>query len=117
GKLNGHVYLREFQNRHTWFPAAGVEFANIPLSKRWIADATLHGWQQPKDLDFNTTQGQWGGAIDAMLKYKFYSSAKNGLGISLNLGVVAKTQGYLLEEVALGNHVGGRFGVSIWLNK
>jgi hypothetical protein len=27
------------------------------------------------------------------------------------------TQGYLLEEVALGNHVGGRFGVSIWLNK
>jgi hypothetical protein len=116
GKLNSHVYLREFQNRSTWFPAAGVEFANIPLGKRWIADATLHGWQQPKGLDFNTTQGQWGGAVDATLKYRFFSSAKTGLGISLNLGVVAKTQGYLIEEVALGNHVGGRFGVSIWLN-
>ena len=117
GKLNSHVYLREFQNRSTWFPAAGVELANIPLSKWWITDVALHGWQQPKGLDFNTSQGQWGGAIDATLKLKFFSSAKTGLGISLNLGVTAKTQGYLLEEVALGNHVGGRFGVSIWLNK
>ncbi|MDR1023641.1 MAG: hypothetical protein LBL94_10285 [Prevotellaceae bacterium] len=117
GKLNAHFYLREFENRSTWFPAAGVEFANVPLSMRCMADVTLHGWQQPKKLDFNTVQGQWGGAVDAMLKYKFYSSSKNGLGISLNLGIVAKTQGYLLEEVALGSHVGGRFGVSIWLNK
>ena len=117
GKLNSHVYLREFQNRSAWFPAAGVEFANIPLSKHWMADATLHGWQQPKNLDFNTAQGQWGGAADATLKFKLYSSAKNGLGISLNLGITAKTQGFLLEEVALGKHVGGRFGISVWLNK
>ncbi|MDR1417064.1 MAG: hypothetical protein LBJ57_06570, partial [Prevotellaceae bacterium] len=114
---NAHFYLREFENRSTWFPAAGTELANIPLSKRWMTDVTLHSWQQPKGLDFNTTQGKWGGAIDAMLKYKCYTSAKNGLGISLNLGIVAKTQGYLLEEVALGSHVGGRFGLSIWINK
>ncbi|MDR3188502.1 MAG: hypothetical protein LBT94_04875 [Prevotellaceae bacterium] len=115
GKLNAHFYLREFENRSTWFPAAGAEFANIPLANRWIADVGLHGWQQPQNLDFNTTQGQWGGAIDAMLKYRFFTSGKNGMGLSLNLGVTAKTQGFLPEEVAMGSHIGGRLGVSIWL--
>ncbi|MDR3365664.1 MAG: hypothetical protein LBO71_01655 [Prevotellaceae bacterium] len=117
GKLNSHFYLREFENRSTWFPAAGVEFANVPLFKMFTADVALHGWQQPKNLDFNTTQGQWGGAIDAMLKSRIYYSHKTDFGLSLNIGVTAKTKGYLLEEMALGSNVGWRVGVSVWLNK
>jgi hypothetical protein len=114
--LNAHFYLREYENHSTWFPAAGVTFANVqPFS--WIMfDASLHGWQQPQNLDFNTTNRRYGGAVDVTLKFfdKTFIKDRN-IYLSLNLGITAKTQGYLLEEVALGNHVGGRLGLSIWL--
>jgi hypothetical protein len=114
-RLNINFYLREYENRSTWFPAAGVKFANIPIAKWMQADVSLHGWQQPKGLDFNATQGRWGGAVDVMLRQKFFSTKTQKMAVSLNLGIVAKTQGYLLEEMALGSHVGLCVGASIWL--
>ncbi|MDR0738122.1 MAG: hypothetical protein LBF39_03500, partial [Prevotellaceae bacterium] len=75
---------------------------------------TVHGWQQPRELSFNTTTGRIGGAIDATFKYKF-NTKKENLSLSLNLGITAKTEGFLLEEMALDSHVGLRFGASIWL--
>jgi hypothetical protein len=92
-----------------------VEFGYIPITSWLVSDVAVHGWQQPQDLDFNTTKGSWGGAVDAMFRFKFYSSKKENMAISLNLGINAKTQGYLLEEMALGSSVGVRFGASIWL--
>ncbi|MDR0712340.1 MAG: hypothetical protein LBF67_08385 [Prevotellaceae bacterium] len=113
--LNLHFYLREYENRSTWFPAAGVTFANVQPFSWMMFDATLHGWQQPQNLDFNTAKRRYGGAVDVTLKFfdKTFIKDRN-ICLSLNLGVVAKTQGYLPEEMALGNHVGGRVGVSIW---
>jgi hypothetical protein len=113
--LNTHFYLREYQNRQTWFPEIGVEFGNIKIIKNLFADTKLYAWQQPHNLDFNISQGDFGGAIDVLIKYKFYSLQKN-TAISLNCGVIAKTEGYLLEEMALNEHVGMRFGASLWLN-
>jgi hypothetical protein len=116
GKINAHIYLREFQNRNTWFPAAGVEFGYIPITPWLVSDVAIHGWQQPQHLDFNTTKGNWGGAIDAMFRFKLPAFAKKeNMSLSLNLGINAKTHGYLLEEMALDSHVGLRFGASIWL--
>jgi hypothetical protein len=115
--LNAHFYLREYENRSTWFPAAGVTFANVQPFSWMMFDATLHGWQQPQDLDFNTTKRRYGGAVDVTIKFFDKTFIKNrNIYLSLNLGIIAKTQGYLPEEVALGSHVGGRLGVSIWLN-
>ena len=117
-RLNAHVYLREYENRSTWFPAAGVTFANVQPFSWMMFDATLHGWQQPQNLDFNTAKRRYGGAVDVTLKFFDREFLKNeNIYLSLNLGITAKTQGFLLEEVALGNHVGGRFGISVWLNK
>jgi hypothetical protein len=116
GNINAHAYLRQFQNRNTWFPAAGVEFGYIPITSWLVSDVAVHGWQQPQNIDFNTTAGRWGGAVDAMFRFKLPAFAKkDNLSLSLNLGITAKTQGYLLEEMALDSHVGLRFGVSIWV--
>jgi hypothetical protein len=113
-RLNMHFYLREYENRNTWFPAAGIEFANLSLFKWLLSDVTVHGWQQPRELSFNTTTGRIGGAIEAIFKYKF-NTKKEDISLSLNLGIIAKTEGYLLEEMAMDNHIGLRFGASIWL--
>jgi hypothetical protein len=114
-KLNLHFYLREYENRSTWFPAAGVEFANVQPFSWMMFDATLHGWQQPQNLDFNTTKRRYGGAVDVTLKFFDKTFIKDSnIYLSLNLGITAKTQGYLPEEMALGNHVGGRCGIGIW---
>ena len=113
--LNAHFYLREYENRSTWFPAAGVTFANVQPFSWMMFDATLHGWQQPQNLDFNTAKRRYGGAVDVTLKFfdKTFLKDKNTYA-SANLGITAKTQGYLPEEMSMKSHVGGRFGVSIW---
>ncbi|MDR1416262.1 MAG: hypothetical protein LBJ57_02430 [Prevotellaceae bacterium] len=113
--LNLHFYLREYENRRTWFPAAGATLANVQPFSWMMLDATLHGWQQPQNLDFNTTKRRYGGAVDVTLKFfdKTFIKDRN-IYASLNLGIVAKTQGYLPEEMAMESHVGGRFGLSIW---
>jgi hypothetical protein len=113
-RLNMHVYLRGYENRQTWFPAAGVDFSNLRPFKRLLVDAALHGWQQPTDLSFTTTSRSTGGAVDATLKYRL-STKNEHINYSLNVGLIAKTQGYLLEEMAMRDHVGLRFGVSLWL--
>jgi hypothetical protein len=113
--LQTHFYLREHENRKTWFPEAGVEFANIQILKDLAFDVKLHGWRQPENLDFNTAQGRWGGAIDASFKLMDYDFIKRrDTYISLNLGVTAKTQGYLLETTSLDKHVDLNIGMSIW---
>lgn len=111
-----HFYLRQFENRNTWFPAFGAEAANISLLKNLQSDISLHGWIQPEDMAFNTSSGKAGGAVDVVLKYRFFKQNGQKInGLSANLGIVAKTKGFLLEEVNLDNHVGIRLGMSIWL--
>jgi len=114
--LNGHFYLRQFQNKDTWFPAFGVDFTRIKVIENLSFDAALHGWSQPKGQEFRETSGRLGGAVDLTAKYRFWSRGGTGMkGLSVNLGVLAKTQGFLVEEMNLGGHVGCRLGISIWL--
>ena len=113
--LNAHFYLREHQNRNTWFPEAGMKFANIQPFRWLIFDTGVHGWLQPENLDFNTSKGRLGGAIEATFKFMDYKSiTRRNTYLSLNIGITAKTQGYLLETTSLGNHVDIRIGASLW---
>ena len=103
-----HFYLREFESRNTWYPAFGME--------KISSNMTLHGWNQPDKLKFNASSGFFGGAIDLLIKYKFLKNGDKTIrALSANIGIVAKTEGFLIEEAALGNHVGLRFGMSIWI--
>ncbi|GHT40364.1 hypothetical protein AGMMS49965_08520 [Bacteroidia bacterium] len=113
--LKTHFYFRQYENKDTWFPAFGVDFSDIPIANRWSSTVALHGWSQPEDLSFTQTKGKLGGGIDLLFKYRFPIRSKgNCTGISINVGIIAKTQGFLPEELAMESHSGIRLGTSFW---
>lgn len=115
-KLKMHFYLRQFQNRTNWFPAFGGDINDISPFKNVYTTLMLHGWQQPTNLSFTEKKGDFGGAADVLCKYRFNVRKKSHLsGISLNMGLIVKTQGFLPEEVEMDQHLGFRLGTSIWL--
>ena len=113
--INAHFYLRQYENKSTWFPAFGIDIEGISITKKISVNTSLHGWMQPKESSFHSTSGKLGVAVDATAKYRFFSHTHGLKGLSLNVGVIAKTQGFLLEEMNMGKHVGVRIGTSIWL--
>lgn len=113
--VNAHFYLRQYENKSTWFPAFGMDFYDISITKNITVDTSLHGWVQPQELAFRENSGKAGGAFDITGKYRFFSSTKGLKGLSVNLGMTAKTEGFLLEEMNLKRHIGFRLGTSIWL--
>jgi len=109
------VYLRQQQNKHTWFPAAGVGMYDFPVGKRFLLDTHIHVWQQPIGLSFTETKGFWGGAFDISLRYLIAPTFGERLKrVSLDIGLVGKTQGFMPEEMELGSSIGGRFGMSLY---
>lgn len=115
-RLNAHIYFRQYENKETWFPAFGVDFSRIKIAESLFLDASLHGWEQPKRMEFLQTSGRLGGAIDLIAKYRFGFLGKQGpRNLSANLGLLAKTQGFLVEEMNMGGHIGFRIGMSVWL--
>jgi hypothetical protein len=82
---------------------------------RFLTDLNLHIWQQPKDFSFTQKEGFWGGAVDGMIRYKFLSNSNNNQQfLSLDLGIVAKTKGFMPEEMHLEKHIGWRLGFSLY---
>lgn len=114
--LNIHTYFRQFQNRTNWFPAFGLDVNDFNLFKELHTTIMIHGWKQPTDLIFYEKESDLGGAVDLLFKYRLKIRQSSPLaGISLNLGMIAKTKGFLPEEIELDKHLGIRLGASIWL--
>lgn len=108
------AYLRQFENRNTWFLGGGANLLDYPLSSKLITSASFHLWSQPKNLDFNTNIGRFGGAADLMLKYPCFKN-NAGHSLSIDLGLCYKTYGFLPEEVVLKEHFGVRLGLTVYL--
>ena len=111
-KYNLHAYLRQYQNRNTWFPAGGVSLINCLLTSKLSSTIAGHFWSQPQALDFNTTKSSFGGAGDLLLKY-IVLNTKQSNSLSVDLGLNYKTKGFLPEEVVMKEHFGICLGVSI----
>jgi hypothetical protein len=115
-KLKVSAYLREFENRDHWFFGAGAGVLGYPLTRHLSASAMVHYWNQPLNLGFNSSIGKSGGAVDVSGSYKFMIDRKSYLRyLSLDVGLICKTAGFLPEETALNAHVGLRFGLSFGL--
>lgn len=113
-KLSG--YLREFENRDHWFFGAGAGIDDYPLARRLSVSASLHYWKQPIDLSFSTGTGKSGGAVDMSASCKLFFKQKSHLKyLSLDTGMIYKSAGFLPEEMALDEHFGLRFGLSLGL--
>jgi len=111
-KYNIHTYLRQFENRNTWFMGGGASLVNYQISSKFNTTIAAHLWSQPKNLDFNTTYSKFGGSGDLLLKYMVLEN-KSHNSMSVDLGFNYKTYGFLPEEVILKEHFGVRLGVTV----
>jgi len=114
GTIKVHAYVREFENLDRWFLAGGVGVLDFPVTKRVSVSAMAHGWNEPLGLDFRGRSGRRGGAVDATGHYWFPLRASARLEyLSLDLGLIAKTAGFLPEEIVMGRHFGVRLGLTL----
>jgi hypothetical protein len=114
GKLKLNAYLREFENLDHWFVGAGVGINDYPVAKHVDVSAMIHYWNQPLNLSFTERNGRSGGAIEATGRYKLFLSRNSWFRfLSLDLGLIYKSSGFLPEEIELGEHFGVRVGLSL----
>jgi hypothetical protein len=113
-KWNIKCYVREYENRSNWFMAGGISFDDYFVSPHLALSGSLHAWQQPLNMSFDTNIGKLGGATELNCRYFFFSksSVSTLRGISFDISLSYKTTGYLPEEVELGRNFGIRFGTS-----
>ncbi|MCX7818106.1 MAG: hypothetical protein N2652_02695 [Kiritimatiellae bacterium] len=107
-----HAYGRAMQNRRAWFPAAGLRWADLSQTRIALADVAVHLWRQPDNLLFNTRRGEWGGALEATVRLRVARPTDRTV-LRLDLGVLAKTRGYLPEATGLRSAVLPRLGCSL----
>ena len=109
------LYVREYQNKEDWFLAGGIALHDHSLSDRLYLNTALHVWDQPVVLSFTDAQSEMGGALNTILKYVI-SREEDGQSdiLSLDLGLLVKSAGFLPEELYLGDVVHYRFGTTVW---
>ena len=110
-KYNFKLYLREYENRDTWFLGGGIGLVDYKIIPNVQTSITGHFWNQPENFDFNTSKGQLGGAGEIFFKYNLIKT-NTGNSMSVDLGLNYKTKGFLPEEVVMDKHLGVRLGVT-----
>lgn len=114
--MNIHFYARQFQNKQNWFPAFGISLNDYFILRPLSIIVAAHYWQQPQDFDFRTSESFSGGALDVDMRYFFFLTSDNMLkAVSIGLGFIYKSKGYLPEELYLDEHFGFRIGTSVRL--
>lgn len=115
-KLNISVYARQFQNSAHWFHGFGVSLLNYAITQNLYTSISGHFWEQPEGFDFFTSDRFAGGAVDFELRYFFLNKTGSRLNaVSIDLGFIHKTKGFLPEEMNLDEYTGLRIGTSIRL--
>jgi len=109
GQWGARVSLRAYQNEVHWFPGVGLEWCDLRPMVRCASRVALHGWQQPKDLRFRTAHGEWGGAVEAGVRWRVTDTKSAPTGYIL-LGALVKTKGYQPEAPELDASFGVRGG-------
>jgi hypothetical protein len=90
--------------------------SDIVLTENLKTVFSLHGWMQPEKLDFTTSRSFAGGAVDGKLQYKFPVSTRSRLSaMSADLGIIAKTKGFMTGEAKLDAHLGWYLGLSVFM--
>jgi hypothetical protein len=108
------AYLREFENFDRWFLGAGIGVQDLSLTGRLAMSATAHYWRQPLNLGFTERSGRAGGAVDLSGRFKFPLRPGGRVDdLSLDLGLIYKSAGFLPEELALDRHFGLRCGLTL----
>lgn len=109
--------LKFYNNLNRTFLGIGTKLVKYPLKKSFL-NAELQIWNQPEKLNGVTTKGKYGGMIDLMFSFPLFStSGKFVESCNLDVSIISKTKGFVLEEVNLKNFTGFRFGTTIRIKK
>jgi len=105
------IYLREFQNKNTWFPAGGLSLTNYKIIDKLYTSININLWQQPENLSFTTSNVDFGGGANLDLSYSLYNNKESLLkDVALNTGMYYKTKSFLPEYAGLDENFGLRIG-------
>ena len=112
-KLNIDAYLRQFQNRTNWYMGGGIGINDYPIARKFNTSIHVHFWNQPANLRFNDTKSKSGGAFEWVGRYFFLANQKTKMkALSVDMGLIYKTTGFLPEEIFMRRHFGIRLGTS-----
>jgi len=112
------LYLRQYENEKTWFPAFGAGLLRYRPVEHLSIDASGHFWRQPKNLSFRTREGFSGGALDIDCSWFFLYKTGDGTaarGISADIGFLYKTEGFMPEVMAMDESAQFRIGTTLRL--
>lgn len=101
-KYKIHFYLRQFHNKDNLFLGTGIRLFNHSLfTETIILNSEFHFWNQPENLNFETSDSisGVGGALD--LGYRILNEPENASKLYVNLGLSHKTQGFIPEYASL----------------
>lgn len=112
-QLNFTFYARQYENRSHWFPAFGVQLVQYSPFDWLVINAETHFWMQPKDLDFNTSKGEPGGAVKMEVMIIPYLPKRSELiaDFGYSIGVLYKTKGFLPEIESHDSVLRAKFGI------
>lgn len=114
-KLKINPFLREYFNKSHTFLSAGVSLHNLNINNKFLINGAAEIWNQPKNLDFITSQSSAGFSIKGEVGYNFlHVNAKN---IFFNLGFNFKTNGFVPSAPSLDKDFRINFGLIISSNQ
>lgn len=114
--INLQIYFRQYQNRKKWFPAFGVSLLSFTPFNWLYIDFGCDLWFEPKNLDFNESNFDFGGAVRCstnIILPVYNSDILDGIGI--NLGFLWKSYGFLPEIEEHNSYFKLTCGISIQL--
>ena len=95
-------YFRQYFNKSYTFLAGGINLHNYVFNKeKVILNASIDFWQQPKNLNFNTKDAQFGIGLKSEIGMRLSNWDANSKSTYFNLGFSYKTIGFIPETPSL----------------
>ena len=89
-------------NKNKTFLAGGINLHNYLFKQqKIILNSSLDFWHQPKNLDFNTKESQFGLGIKSELGMRMSTWNDNTKSTFINFGVSYKTNGFIPEAPSI----------------
>lgn len=101
-KYKINPYFRQYFNKSYTFIATGINIHNYDFNKgKFLVNSSLHLWNQPKNLDFETNSNKFGFGAKSEVAIRISSWNENKKSAYLNIGASYKTEGFLPEAPSL----------------
>lgn len=113
-KYKINPYLREYFNKSYAFLAGGIKLHNYAFhDDKFLLNSSLDLWEQPKNLEFRTSDNEFGFGLTSEFAVRFSSWNNNTKSAYMNMGVSYKTNGFIPEAPSLYEDFGIHLGIVV----